>query len=40
MIQESELISVGVKKENIKKAKALIDSVGRSYKVKVLEKAT
>lgn len=38
MIQESELISVGVKKENIKKAKALIDSVGNSYKVKVLEK--
>lgn len=31
MIQESELISVGVK-ENIKKAKALIDSVGNSYK--------
>ena len=38
LIKESELIAVGVKKENIKKAKDLISSVENSYKLKVLER--
>lgn len=38
LIKESELIAVGVKKENIKKAKDLVSSVENSYKLKVLER--
>lgn len=38
IIKENDLMSVGVSKENVKKAKNLIEKASNSYKLKVLEK--